>query len=239
MSMLLPIILAAILSIVFIISNRLSPKTERYHEHILSLGSGMLLAIIFAKVIPALIEKGTSFLSPDTISLSILGGFVGYHLIEKYTYKHVKSSAKLEKELGYLHIGGFFIDNFLAGFILVLLFGLVTLQSYLLFFLFIPFVLETIAISATLRHIAGKFRLGKFGLIFLSLSIFFGAVSGAMMNLQEQNFYLALAIMTGVAIYFITRDELPRGRKGKPALFIIGLATMLALFLMINLMPAF
>lgn len=234
MVVLIPIILAFVLSAVYIISNKISTKTEKYHEHILSLGSGMLLAIIFSEVIPELIDVGTKFLSSEMISLSILSGFVGYHLIEKYTYKHVKTSKELIKDIGYLHVGGFFIDNFLEGFVLVLLFGLTTIENYLVYILFIPLLLGDIAASITLRHINDKFRLGKIGLILLSSSIVFGAITGTMLNLGTQQFYLALALITGVFIYFVTRDELPRGRRGKPKIFLIGLLSVLILFFVIR-----
>lgn len=80
---------------------KFSSKTERYHEHILSLSSRMSLAIIFTGVIPELIDIGTSFMSSNAISLSILSGFVAYHLIEKYTYKHAKTSKEITREIGY------------------------------------------------------------------------------------------------------------------------------------------
>jgi len=231
---LIPIILAFVLSIVYIISNKISTRTERYHEHILSLGSGMLLAIIFSEVIPELIDAGTKFLSSEMISLFMLSGFVGYHLIEKYTYKHVKTNKGLVKELGYLHVGGFFVDNFLEGLVLVLLFGLTTVENLLVYVLFVPLLLGDIAASITLNHLNDRFRLGKIGITILSLSIVFGAMVGSILNLQAQSFYIALAIITGIFIYFVTRDELPRGRKGKPKLFLIGLLSVLILFFLIR-----
>ena len=70
----------------------------------------MLLAIIFVEVLPELIEEGNKFLSSDIIALSILIGFTSYHLIEKYTYKHSKRTLETTR-IGYLHVGGFFIDK--------------------------------------------------------------------------------------------------------------------------------
>ena len=51
MAFIIPLALALVLSFVYILSSRFSRHAERYHEHILSLGSGMLLAIIFAEVL--------------------------------------------------------------------------------------------------------------------------------------------------------------------------------------------
>src|SRR3989338_2736124 len=138
MAFIIPLALALVLSFVYILSSRFSRHAERYHEHILSLGSGMLLGILFAEILPSLISEGTAFLSPIAISTGILAGFVSYHLIEKYTYKHATSSKEITKDIGYLHIAGFFIDNFLEGFVLVLIFGLAAITNYLIFLLFIP-----------------------------------------------------------------------------------------------------
>ncbi len=230
MSAIVPLVLAAILSFVYIGSSRFSRHVEKYHEYILSFGSGMLLAIIFAEVLPSLMKEGTAFLSPVQISIAILGGFVAYHLIEKYTYKHATTSKEITKGIGYLHVAGFFIDNFLEGFVLVLIFGLAAITNYLIFLLFIPLLFGDIAAAMTLQHINDRFRIHGIGSILMSMSIFFGAVFGIILNLTEKHFYLALAIITGTFLYFITRDELPRGRKGNPVAFLIGLFLLLAVF---------
>ncbi len=226
-----PLILAFILSLVYVVSYRISDSIEKYHEYILSIGSGMLLAIIFVEVLPELIEEGNKFLSSDIIALSILIGFTSYHLIEKYTYKHSKRTLETTR-IGYLHVGGFFIDNFLEGFVLVLIFSIAT--NYLIYILFIPLLLGDIAASTTLRHINDKFKLGKIGIILLSSSIFLGAVVGSLLRLNEKTFYITLGILTGIFIYFITRDEIPRGRKGKPLAFLIALIIISTIFLVIK-----
>ncbi len=232
----IPLALALILSFVYILSSRFSRHAERYHEHILSLGSGMLLGILFAEILPSLISEGTAFISPMGISGGILAGFVSYHLIEKYTYKHATSSKEITKDIGYLHIFGFFVDNFLEGFVLVLIFGLAAITNYLIFILFIPLLLGDIAAAMTLQHINDRFKLHGIGSILMSMSIFFGAAFGVILNLTEKHFYIALAFIAGSFLYFITRDELPRGRKGQPLTFLIGLVVVMGLFVLIRSM---
>ncbi len=229
----LPLVLALILSITYLFSYRVSNKFEKQHEIILSVGSGMMMAILFAEVIPDIIEQGPKFLSGEMLGFSMLVGFVGYHLIEKYTYKHTRKTL-LSERIGYLHAVGFFIDNFLEGFVLVLIFGLDNITSYIVFMLFIPLLLGDIASSTTLRHINNRFKLGWIGLIFMSSSIVIGALSALFLNLSESMFYVALSMISGAFIYFITRDELPRGRKGKPFLFIVALVVVLSLFFVIR-----
>ena len=236
MAFIIPLALALVLSFVYILSSRFSRHAERYHEHILSLGSGMLLAIIFAEVLPSLMEHGVKYLSPINISFTILVGFVSYHLIEKYTYKHATTSKQITKDIGYLHIAGFFLDNFLEGFVLVLIFGLASVTGYLVYILFIPLLLGDIAAAITLQHINDRFRLHGIGSVLMSMSIFFGAAFGVVLNLTEKHFYIALAFICGAFLYFITRDELPRGRKGQPITFLIGLLAVMGLFMLIRSM---
>ncbi|MEK6855065.1 MAG: hypothetical protein AABX73_02480 [Nanoarchaeota archaeon] len=224
-----PLILSVILSLVYIFSYKVSDKMEKWHEYILSIGSGMIIAILFSEVIPDLIENGSKFLSPTAISMSMLLGFAGYHAIEKYTYKHTRKTFVAER-IGYLHIAGFFLDNFLEGFVLVLIFILPGTPGYLPYVLFIPLLLGDISASGMLRHINDKFKLKSFGLVFLSSSIFFGALSAIMLDLSKSTFYFALSFISGAFIYFVTRDELPRGRKGKLAVFLISLLIVVGLF---------
>lgn len=229
----LPLVLALILSVTYLFSFRISSRFEKQHESILSIGSGMTMAILFAQIIPDIIEQGPKFLSGEMLGLSMLTGFVGYHLIERYTYKHTRKTL-LSERIGYLHAAGFFVDNFLEGFVLVLIFGLESITSYVVFLLFIPLLLGDIAASTMLRHINDKFRLGWTGLIFMSSSIMIGALSALFLNLSESTFYIALSMISGAFVYFITRDELPRGRKGKPLLFVGSLIIVLALFFVVR-----
>ena len=230
----LPIFLATILAVVYMISHKYADRLEKYHEYILSISSGMLLAVIFVEVMPELIEVGTTFLSAQTIALSMLSGIVAYHLIEKYTYKHAKTDREITKDIGYLHVSGFLADNFLEGLVIVLIFGLTAVENFLAYILFVPLLLGDIAASINLRHINDRFRLGKVGITLLSSSVIMGTIVGLALNLQTANFYIALSVVTGMFIYFITRDELPRGRKGKPLAFLVGLISILLIFLLIR-----
>jgi len=221
--------LAAILSIVYLFSYRISKNLERWHEYIISIGSGMVITVIFVEVLPDLISEGVKFLSANAIALSIFGGLVGYHLIEKYTYKH-SSKTILRERLGYLHVVGFIIDNFLEGFVLVLIFGLTQIDNFVVLVLFIPLLLGDIAASTTLKHLDDRFNLGFIGIAFVSSTVLLGALTAMYLNLSGGLFYSAVGIITGVFLYFVTRDELPRGRKGKPLVFLLAILFTLALF---------
>jgi len=211
--MVLQLLLAAILSFIFMISETISEHVEKYHPHFLSLGSGMFIALIFIEIFP-LINKGVNLFG-DIIFLVILGSFTFYHIIEKYTYQHTRGH-KRKVELGYIHVVGFFIENFVNGFIMA-----VFIISGVTVLIFLPYVLIVVAISLPLKHLDDKFKLGNLKYV-LSLSVFLGAVTASILTLSGMQFYLILSVITGLLLYFVVRDMIPKGSYGKPEYFLTG-----------------
>src|SRR3990172_995967 len=160
--MVLQLIFAPILSFIFIISEEFSEKAEKYHQHLLSLSSGMFIAIIFIEIFP-LISKASLSVG-NSVFVLMLAGFTCHHLIVKYTYQHSRG-IKREKKLGYIHVVGFFFENFVNGFLLTIL-----ILSGVSYIIFIPFALVTLATSLSLKHLNEKFHLGNIKYL-LSLSV--------------------------------------------------------------------
>ncbi len=229
----IPILLAGILTFAYIISDRFSAHSEKYHRHFLSLGSGMLITLIILQVFPQLFGEGVSLLG-NLVYIGVLAGFVIYHLFEKYIYQLTAKRQQLVQELGYLHVVGFLVDNFIDGFILVLLFGLAIFQNYLILLLFLPLLLSNIAESITLRHISDKFKLSKPMVILLALTNVIGAIVATVLNFDKAQFYSTLSVLTGILVYFIVRDEIPSGKEGKPLFFIIGVVIISVIVLSIK-----
>lgn len=218
-SVFVPLILSFALSIVYIISSWYSKHAERYHQHFLSLSSGMFMGIIFLEVFPEINDGAKIF--GEAIYAVALAGFVIYHLMEKYVYQHTGDIKKRIKELGYFHVLGFLFNNIIDGFILALL--MIAAATFLnVFIVLIPFFLNNVAESMALRHLNDKFRFGFVGQFILSFSLFLGTVLAVLLSFSRINFQLLIALFTGFLLYFVTRDAIPRGRYGKPALFLFG-----------------
>jgi zinc transporter ZupT len=128
-----------------------------------------------------------------------------------------------KKDLGYIHIVGFFFENFVNGFILTIL--LISGVSYIIF---IPFLLVTLAISLSLKHLNDRFSLGNSKYL-LSLSVLIGTIVATVMQFSQKELYIMLAIMSGFLLYFVSRDMIPRGSYGKPLYFLLGVTLVLVL----------
>jgi zinc transporter ZupT len=218
--LLYPIFLALILSILHYYSSIVSRKIERYHYWILSLSSGILLAIIFLELFPEAFK-----LLEEKLFLFVFLGFTSFHLLEKFLYQHIKDKKLLLKELAELHVLGFFIDHFILGFLLVLAFKLNTLFSS---FIFIPIALHTISSSLALEHIHEA--TSKSIKIILSASTFIGAILASALNPSSKIFSYSFSFIIGIILYIAIRDMLPKGKKGNQLAFIIGIIiTLLAL----------
>jgi len=218
--MVLQLIFAPILTFIFIISQEISGKAEKYHQHLLSLSSGMFIAIIFIEIFP-LITQASNVMG-NSIFILMLAGFTCYHLIVKYTYQHTRG-IKREKQIGYIHVVGFFLENFVNGFILTIL--IISGVSYIIF---IPFLLVTLATSLSLKHLNDRFQLGNSKYL-LSSSILIGTIVATVIQFSQRELYIILALMSGFLLYFVSRDMIPRGSYGKPLYFLFGVALVFLL----------
>ncbi len=235
MQIILPVLLSIILSSTYIIGYKYFSSREKYHISLMSLGSGILISLIFIELIPEIFVNGIIHSSIEILSIGMLFGFVCYHLIERYTYKHVyykhpHERRRIKEDIGHLHVGGFIVEKFLKGFILVLVSSIYSEQIYVLLLFFSVFLIDDIASSINFRHITEKFKLRDIESLFLSFSMVLGAVVGAVVGLSIDGFYVILSILSGVFIYFVIRDELPKGRNSNPKMFIIGVVLVVVIF---------
>jgi uncharacterized membrane protein YecN with MAPEG domain len=230
---LVPFFLAGILTLVYIFSFKYASRGEKYHSYLLSLGSGMLISLIIAEIIPVLFVEGSQFLSINVLAFGVLLGFVGYHVIEKFAYQHARSKQMIVKEIGYMHVAGFFIDHVVEGFIIILFFALSAFENFLIYLLFVPLLIGDVAAAMTLRHTGERFKINNALFSILASGILIGAMFAFFLNLEKQSFYTSLSVLTGIFMYFIIRDEIPRGKAGKPLVFVIGAAIM---FIMLALL---
>ena len=214
-----PIILALILTLVHYSSQYISNLVEKFHSRILSFSAGLFISLIFVYLLPEVV-RGAEFVN---IYLLLLVGFVLFHITEKFIYQHVKDKSRLMKDLAELHMVGFFIDHFIIGFILVLTFEFSTRLNFLIF---MPFLLHTISSSISLEHInlQSKTIANK---LFLGFSTFFGAIIATILDLSNFYFFSVYSIALGALLYVVVRDMIPKGQRGSPLFFLIGVLVTL------------
>ncbi|MBN3037699.1 MAG: hypothetical protein JW834_04615 [Candidatus Diapherotrites archaeon] len=222
-----PLFLTFILTTIHLVGERYSYYIERMHLDFLSFGAGVFMTFLFMEALPQLIT-GMSIIGYNVFLLALIG-FTLYHISEKYLYQHMKTKDALINDLDKLHVLGFIMNHFLIGFSLVLMFEVPQGPPWLGYFVFLPFVLHTLASSISLRHIHEYYRSGRTEKVLLACSPVFGAVAASVLRLQHAHFYIALCIAFGALLYIVIRDIIPKEEKGNPLYFMLGMTLSLAI----------
>tara|TARA_Y100000310_G_scaffold343159_1_gene449551 strand:- start:62878 stop:63558 length:681 start_codon:yes stop_codon:yes gene_type:complete len=220
---LIPVSLALILTIVHLFSKTISEAIKKFHIEITSFSAGILITIIILSLLPEAI-KGAEFIN---VFLLMLIGFTIFHIAEKYLYQHIKNKKELMKDLAELHIAGFYIDHFVIGLIIFLVFSL---QGKLGFLIFLPFLLHTVSSSFSLEH-CDKYSKKSFNKIILASSTVTGAIVANLVVINTTLFFGILAFSIGAMLYIVIRDMLPKGRVGSILYYIIGVMLTLVILL--------
>lgn len=216
--MIIPFVLAFILAAVHVFSEEYSSHVEKYHVHTISFSAGLFLGIIFLNLLPEAF-KGVQFIG-ENVFLLMVSGFVLFHLGEKYIYQHVKNKNELLKDLASIHALGFFINHFVLGIALFLVFG----QSNVFtgFIVFIPLLLHVFSSSLSLNHLDQHFNRKSISGIILPLSPVLGVGFAAFLNPNPFLYHSMFAFVFGAIFYIVVRDMVPKEGKGKPLFFLIG-----------------
>lgn len=222
--LLIPILIAFLLSIFHFFFETYAKHLKRYDINLISFSSGLFVTYIFLSMLPE-IFKGTAFIG-NSIFLFTFWGFVTFHIAEKYIFQHVENTRRRLKDLIFLRTSGFFINHFILGVALVLLFKFG--QSMLGYISIIPILFHTISSSLVIEHLHKSVRETGFGKLVSSGSIFFGAIIGWAFNLPQVFYFAAFSFITGMLLYIIVRDTIPKEKLGKPIYFLSGVILFLA-----------
>ncbi len=214
---------AVFLSTLHFFFERISSPVGRLHNILLSYGAGSLLAIIFLILLPEAVHS-----TPTVVVYPlILLGYVVFLLSEKYLYQHVKEPEVLEEELYHLHAAGFFIDHFIKGFILV---TIVELEPILGFLTAIPFLIHTLSSSIALKQIH-KISERTLDKILLSSSPVVGTLTGIFIEMSPNMERYILAFVSGLMLFMVSRDILPKKKEGKILFFLLGVFAIFIIWL--------
>ncbi|MFH1638233.1 MAG: hypothetical protein ABIB71_07440 [Candidatus Woesearchaeota archaeon] len=215
------LLLAVSLSIVHFFSDIFSKLFDKFHIPIVNFSSGFFISLIFLELMPQAM-RGMEYFD---VFFAIFAGFVAFHLAEKYVYQHVKNKHEMIKDLKIFHEVGFFIEHFLIGFFLVLVFRIQGVYSMVVF---VPLALHTISSSLTMEsiHLMSKSYLNK---IILSISTIVGALVAGLIAPFGFAYYSFFSIALGALFYVGVRDMLPL-KKGNPIFFVTGVVINIVLF---------
>lgn len=216
--MIIAFALAVILAFVHLFSEKYVSHVEKFHVHTLSFSAGLFLGLIFLDLLPE-VFKGTYYLG-ESVYLFMVFGFTLFHIGEKYVYQHVKNKSELLKDLSLIHIFGFFVNHFLIGILVFIVFSYERFVSG--FFVFIPLLLHSFSSSISLEHIGKHFNKKILTNFFLPISPVLGVAFAALFHTNLAFYYTIFPFVVGAMLYIVIRDTIPRGEAGKPAFFLIG-----------------
>ncbi len=201
---------------------------SRYKLHygkIISFSAGIAVTYIFLDLFPNFSEGAAQI--DKLLFLSVLIGFVSFHLIEKYIYQH-SPEKKLFKELAIEDSVISFIYHFVVGMLIVSFLNQNLLRGILFF---IPVLIYT-GVSTLPVDITES----KIIRIIVALSTLFGIVFVKYIytTMSPLIFNILLGFIVGTLFFTVTRHSIPIGKKGQPMYFILGvLFYTLILFLLL------
>jgi uncharacterized membrane protein len=219
------IYLAIILSILHFTSSVFVRFTRRYSPKLLSLSAGILLAILFLEFFPTFSKQTleTNYL----LFLLPLFGFITFHSVRTYNFKHIKTKKEFRARYRKNHMIGFFIEHFILGLALTLMFS----KPIVEILLFLPFVLLTIS-SSILLHIIDKTSKSVKNRLILGSSTLLGAVVGTLFSLDRLLYIGAFGYAMGALLFIVVRDIIPlEEKKGSILYFLVGLIISVAVLL--------
>jgi zinc transporter ZupT len=205
-----------VIGVMHYLSDWLRVKLERQRVQLLSFGAGISVAYLFLYLLPEL-HSGTEFLGKFSF-VSMMAGFIAFHLIEKYIYQHA-TREQLLKDIKEVHSAAFFMYHFIIGAVLVTLTRENTLQGALLFF---PVLFHSAVSKVSMAEIHPHIR-EKGALKFvLASSTLLGVIVAYMLEVSQPVYYSLFGFVWGAMLYVIIRDTLPKEKRGNPMFFLIG-----------------
>jgi hypothetical protein len=211
--MAIAIVFGIIMSIVHYFSQDIKFLSKKYADEIRSLSAGIAITYLFLHLFPQF-SYGVNELS-NFLFISILVGFVIFHIVEKYIYQH-SPEEKLFKGLALEDSIISFIYHFVIGIVLVSFVN----QGFLNGLLFlIPVLLFTLV--STLPVDITKVKGVR---IIVALSTLLGVIFAEFIytNIGLPIFFTLLGFIIGALAFTVTRHAIPKGKAGKPLFFIIG-----------------
>lgn len=230
--MLIPFLLAILLSVISFWSDRFCLRCSPHEGRIISFAAGISITYLFLQLFPEL-YSGVTHLNKFLFSFVLLG-FVTLYLSEKHIYQHAARQLLLE-DLVKLHGASLFIYHFIIGILLIQLSAGNGLHAFLFF---IPILLHGSISSITMHriHQIGRhpeknneekkllkdLQEGRLTKLFFAAAPLYGALLAKVYMLPASITFALLGIIAGALLFLIIKDSFPKEREGNPKFFILG-----------------
>lgn len=219
----IPLAIAAGLSVVSYFSEHFLRFARKWHDGLLSLSAGILIALLIYKMLPML--PGLPVLAAVS-PIIVLLGFLGISIAEDWIYQHGPRRF-LIKEVSAWHALGFSFDHAaIVGFTLVVLADFA--QPLELAIISVPFLIHVIASADSLKIIKNGIKANGLVEILLSSMPLIGAAIAVWLSAYTTALWAAFAYIIGALLYLTVRDVMPADREDKPIWFVVGIAICVA-----------
>ncbi|MBD3313627.1 hypothetical protein GF345_04250 [Candidatus Woesearchaeota archaeon] len=205
---------------------------EKYAHHLkrfdvafTSFSAGIFLSYIFLSMFPEIV-RGMNIVG-DGIFFIFFWGFVLLHIAEKYVMQHTPSYRKRMERLTHIRTTGFFVNHFVLG--LAVMFFFEIDRPVVAYISLIPIFYHMMSSSILIEHLHKHVRETHLGKFLSSGSVFFGALFALLLDVPLNAYYAMFAFITGILLYIIVRDTLPKYRQGRPTYFLTGVIFYLVL----------
>ncbi|MDY6778368.1 MAG: hypothetical protein SVU32_06885 [Candidatus Nanohaloarchaea archaeon] len=174
--------------------------------------------LLFLQLLPELKEGAQHF--GNYAFVFALGGFVTFHIVQKWVYKHSKSPEELVSDFRTIHSVFLFIYYFVIGVVLGYLARQHIVQAILFF---VPVLLHTVFSSLSLRELHEDVLDQTWIRIVIAGSILPGIAVPFFISMTPTLFHVLLGIITGMLLYISIHDSMPERSEGSPAIFLAGI----------------
>ncbi len=201
-----------LMGITHFFSDHFREEFKKYNNQILSFSAGIALTYIFLNLFPEF-TKGVIQIN-EYIFISVLAGFVIFHIIEKYIYQHSPEDKQL-RELAIEDSVISFTYHFIIGIVLVSFFNQGITQGMLFFIpAFLFTTVSTLPVDMTKSTVIRTI---------LAASTLLGILFALFIYTPNPTIYYSLlGFIIGALSFTVTRHSIPKGKQGKPLFFIIG-----------------
>ena len=230
--MILPIVFAVLIALAHYGSHHFCLVCTKIKDKLISFVAGVATVYIFMDLLPEFYSEATK-ISP-VLYTSVFFGFAIFFLIDKEIYQKIQHK-KVSEDIKLAHGVGIIVYYFVVGMALVQLLS-VDMKQGILFF--IP-----VFIYSGLSTLSGHGIHGMHGphyealshiKLFQSLSVIAGTLVGLFVVIPNPIFVYLIGLVGGLLLYVIIRDTLPKGKKGKPYMYVTGAAIYTVLIIALS-----
>ncbi len=222
-------ILSILMAIASFSSHIFLNKIKKHKDWIVSLAAGIFVAYLFLQLFPEIYSTEDGY--KNMIFLAVLLGFALFHAGEKLMYKYLKHG--VIEGLEVLHVSFFFLYHAAIGILLVIFLRESFVKGFFFFFSLTILLLTSSAVFEVLHERKKTGRITERWI--MAAGFLAGSFIESVFNLSTRSSFLLLGFVGGVLVYVVSREVLPKDKRGNPFLFIAGVVLYSILLIYLNI----